>query len=386
MLQEIIGSSRLKKIISQIYEDNYSFSPETGSSQSSGVPCNQDGIMDFTRSYSPVVYSLVFVLALVGNILVLCVLMRYRTSQTGGACTFSLTDTFLLHLAVSDLLLALTLPLFAVQWAHLWLFGVAACKISGALFSLNRYSGILFLACISFDRYLAIVHAVSTGWKRNTCHAQIACALIWTVCFGLSGVDIAFRQVVEVGHSGDHQGLLVCQTVFPHSLVLWQVGMPLVNLVLGFGLPLLVMLYCYIRIFRSLCNASRRQKRKSLHLIVSLVSMFVLCWAPYNSFQLAESLNKLGVISGGCQFGRTVDIGILVSESMGLSHCALNPLLYGFVGVKFRRELTRMCKGLLGQRFYPGMNRWGGQWKTRRTTGSFSSVESENTSHFSVMA
>ncbi|XP_020326692.1 C-X-C chemokine receptor type 3-2 isoform X2 [Oncorhynchus kisutch] len=371
-----------------IYEDNYSFSPETGSSQSSGVPCNQDGIMDFTRSYAPVVYSLVFVLALVGNILVLCVLMRYRTSQTGGACSFSLTDTFLLHLAVSDLLLALTLPLFAVQWSHLWLFGVAACKISGALFSLNRYSGILFLACISFDRYLAIVHAVSTGWKRNTCHAQIACALIWTVCFGLSGVDIAFRQVVEVevGRSGDHQGLLVCQTVFPHSSVQWRVGMPLVNLVLGFGLPLLVMLYCYIRIFRSLCNASRRQKRKSLHLIVSLVSMFVLCWAPYNSFQLAESLKKLGVISGGCQFGRTVDIGILVSESMGLSHCALNPLLYGFVGVKFRRELTRMCKGLLGQRFYPGMNRWGGQRKTRRTTGSFSSVESENTSHFSVMA
>ncbi|CAB1333972.1 unnamed protein product, partial [Coregonus sp. 'balchen'] len=322
-----------------------------GSSQSSGVPCNQDGIMDFTRSYSPVVYSLVFVLALVGNILVLCVVRRYRTSQTGGACSFSLTDTFLLHLAVSDLLLALTLPLFAVQWARQWVFGVAACKISGALFSLNRYSGILFLACISFDRYLAIVHAVSTGWKRNTCHAQIACALIWTVCLGLSGVDIAFRQVVkvEVGRSGDHQGLLVCQTVFTYSSVQWQVGMPLVNLVLGFGLPLLVMLYCYIRIFRSLCNASRRQKRKSLHLIVSLVSMFVLCWAPYNSFQLAESLQKLGVISGGCQFGRTVDIGILVSESMGLSHCALNPLLYGFVGVKFRRELTRMWKGLLGQ-------------------------------------
>uniref|UniRef100_A0A4W5RIS8 Chemokine (C-X-C motif) receptor 3, tandem duplicate 2 n=1 Tax=Hucho hucho TaxID=62062 RepID=A0A4W5RIS8_9TELE len=243
-------------------EDNYSYLSGTGSSQSSGVPCNQDGIMDFTRSYSPVVYSLVFVLALLGNILVLCVLMRYRTSQTGGTCSFSLTDTFLLHLAVSDLLLALTLPLFAVQWARQWVFGVAACKISGALFSLNRYSGILFLACISFDRYLAIVHAVSTGWKRNTCHAQIACGLIWTVCLGLSGVDIAFRQVVEVGRSGDHQGLLVCQTVFPHSSVQWQVGMPLVNLVLGFGLPLLVMLYCYIRIFHSLCNASRRQKRK----------------------------------------------------------------------------------------------------------------------------
>uniref|UniRef100_A0A6Q2XXN8 G-protein coupled receptors family 1 profile domain-containing protein n=1 Tax=Esox lucius TaxID=8010 RepID=A0A6Q2XXN8_ESOLU len=348
-----------------------------------------DGIMDFTRSYSPVVYSLVFVLALVGNVLVLCVVRRYRIAQRGGGCSFSLTDTFLLHLAISDLLLAFMLPLFAFQWAYQWMFGTAVCKISGALISLNRYSGILFLACISFDRYLAIVHAVSNGWKRNTCHAQIACALIWTVCLGLSGVDITFRQVVEVNvgrsrDSGD-QKMWVCQTVFPHSTVQWKAGLPLVNLVLGFGLPLLVMLYCYIRIFRSLCNASRRQKRKSLRLIISLVSVFMVCWAPYNTFNLVESLEKLGVISGGCQFGRTVDIGILVSESLGLSHCALNPLLYGFVGVKFRKELAKMCKGLLGQRFCPGMEGWVGQRKTRRPTGSFSSAESENTSYFSVM-
>lgn len=256
--------------------------------QSNAVPCSQEDIMSFTRSYSPVIYSLVFLLALVGNVLVLCVVRRYRTSSS-GSCSFSLTDTFLLHLAISDLLLAFTLPLFAVQWAHGWVFGQALCKISGALFSLNCYSGILFLACISFDRYLAIVHAVSSGWKRNTCHAQIACVAIWTVCLGLSGVDIAFRQV------SDLEGLQVCQVWFTKSSMQWEVGLQLVNLVLGFGLPLLVMLYCYIRIFRSLCNASRRQKRKSLRLIVSLVSVFVLCWAPYNTFQLVDRLSLIHI-------------------------------------------------------------------------------------------
>lgn len=345
------------------------------------APCSQDGIYSFTRGYAPVVYSLVFVLAVVGNVLVLCVVRRYRKTQSGVACAFTLTDTFLLHLAISDLLLAFTLPLFAVQWAHEWVFGLAVCKISGALFSLNRFSSILFLACISFDRYLAIVHAVSSGWKRNSCHAQIVCALIWTVCLGLSGVDIVFKEVEMVNtlHQG---GQLVCQPWFTKSSIQWHVGLQLVNMVLGFGLPLLVMLYCYIRIFKSLCNATRRQKRKSLRLIISLVSVFVLCWAPYNCFQLADSLQKLGVVSGGCQFGLTLDIGTLVSESVGLSHCALNPLLYGFVGVKFRRELARMCKELLGQRGLLGMEGWG--QRKRRATGSCSSAESENTS-FSVM-
>lgn len=355
--------------------DNFTWSPET--SKSHAVPCLQEDIYGFAQRYSPVVYSLVFILALVGNVLVLCVIRRYRNSQSGGACAFSLTDTFLLHLAISDLLLAFTLPLFAVQWAHQWVFGLAICKISGALFSLNRYSGILFLACISFDRYLAIVHAVSSGWKRHTCHAQIACALIWMGCLGLSGVDIIFKQVAEVNTVG-HEKALLCQVWFTENTTQWQVGLRLLSVVLGFGLPLLIMLYCYIRIFKSLCNATRRQKRKSLRLIISLVSVFVICWAPYNCFQLVDSLHKLGVVEGGCQFGHVVDIGTLITESVGLSHCALNPLLYGFVGVKFRRELARMFKGLLGQRGLMGMDGWK-EMKKRK-----SSTESENTS-YSVM-
>uniref|UniRef100_A0A3Q0RZU2 Chemokine (C-X-C motif) receptor 3, tandem duplicate 2 n=1 Tax=Amphilophus citrinellus TaxID=61819 RepID=A0A3Q0RZU2_AMPCI len=332
------------------------------------APCFQEDIYAFAHKYSPVVFSLVFIFAVIGNVLVLCVIRRYRISQSGGACAFSLTDTFLLHLAISDLLLAFTLPLFAVQWAHHWIFGLAVCKISGALFSLNRYSGILFLACISFDRYLAIVHAVSSGWKRNTCHAQFACAIIWIVCLSLSGIDIYFKQVVTIDIVGQQKGPL-CHEWFTENSLEWKVGLRFVSIVLGFGLPLLIMLYCYIRIFRSLCNASRRQKRKSLRLIISLVSVFVICWAPYNCFQLADSLQKLGLVRESCD--------------LGLLHCALNPLLYGFVGVKFRRELIRMCKGLLGQRSWLAMEGWR-ERRLRKTTGSFSSAESENTS-YSVM-
>ncbi|XP_019751719.1 C-X-C chemokine receptor type 3-2 [Hippocampus comes] len=359
--------------------DNYTLSPET--SKTHAAPCPHEDIYAFARRYLPVVYILVFILAVVGNVLVLCVIRRYRNSHGGGACSFSLTDTFLLHLAISDLLLAFTLPLFSTQWAHQWVFGEAVCKMSGALFSFNRYSGILFLACISFDRYLAIVHAVSSGWKRNTCQAQVACAFIWVGCLGLGGVDIVFKQVSEV-KIDEGRAPLLCQVWFTNNAAQWHAGLQLVSVSLGFGLPLLIMLYCYIRIFRSLCNATRRQKRKSLRLIVSLVSVFVLCWAPYNGFLLADSLQRLEVVAGGCRFGRIVDMGKVITESAGLSHCALNPLLYGFVGVKFRREMARMCKGLLGPKVGLGVEEW--RERKRKTTGSYSSAESENTS-YSVM-
>lgn len=364
----------------QSYEDYENATPSSDSSVM--APCPQQDIYSFAQSFSPVVYVLLFLLAVVGNALVLCVIRRYRSSRRGRGGGFSLTDTFLLHLAVSDLLLALTLPLFAVQWAHQWVFGLSLCKVSGALFSLNRYSGILFLACISFDRYLAIVHAVSSGWKGSARHAQAACALIWAACLALSGVDIVFRQVVDPAPLGHRQGLL-CQVWLTGNTTHWQVSLQMISLVLGFGLPVLVMLYCYVRIFRCLCTASRRQKRRSLHLIVSIVSAFVVCWAPYNCFQLADSLQALGAVAGGCLYGRVLDLGTLVTESLGLAHCALNPLLYGFVGVKFRRELAKMAEELLGRRGVLGLEGWGDR-RLRKTTSSLSSPEMD-TSH-SVMA
>uniref|UniRef100_A0A665WDJ3 Chemokine (C-X-C motif) receptor 3, tandem duplicate 2 n=2 Tax=Echeneis naucrates TaxID=173247 RepID=A0A665WDJ3_ECHNA len=359
------------------YEENYTLSPYT--SMINAAPCPEEDIFGFAQKYSPVVYSLVFLLAVTGNILVLCVIRRYRSHQSSSFCAFSLTDTFLLHLAISDLLLAFTLPLFAVQWAHEWVFGLTVCKISSALFSLNRYSGILFLACISFDRYLAIVHAVRSGWKRSTCHAQIACAFIWVACLGMSMVDITFQEVVST-HTGGNDHTLMCRVWFTENAIQWQVGLRLVSVTLGFGFPLLIMLYCYIRIFKSLCNATRRQKRKSLRLIISLVSVFVICCGPYSCFQLVDSLHRLGLVAGECQVGRVIDIGILITEGVGLWHCALNPLLYGFVGVKFRKELGKMFKELLRQKGWGGME----GWSQRKSRPSYSSSENENTS-YSVM-
>ncbi|XP_076847298.1 C-X-C chemokine receptor type 3-2 [Brachyhypopomus gauderio] len=363
----------------------YSDYPYSVDDDSEVTVCSLKATWQFTQRFIPVAYTVVFVLALVGNVLVLCVVQRYRHNRH-NPCSFSLTDTFLLHLAVSDLLLALTLPFFAIQWIHGWVFGLALCKLAGALFWLNIYCGVLFLACISFDRYLAIVHAVHTSWRRDTCFAQLTCALIWICCLALAGVEIHFRSVQELDGSGVH---LVCRVDFSSgNAERWHFAMQLLNLLLGFGLPLLVMLYCYVRIFRELCHAStRRQKRRSLRLIVSLVVVFVACWAPYNALKMLDSLQMVGLIKNSCGLNRVLDIGILVTESMGLSHCALNPLLYGLVGVKFRHELGLMCKAALGRQGSLMLGGWlRGQGSNRRQTGSFSSADSDNNTYFSVIA
>ncbi|XP_069040767.1 C-X-C chemokine receptor type 3-2 [Lepisosteus oculatus] len=348
------------------------------------APCVRDGTWRFARGFAPPAYGLVFALALLGNALVLAVLWRYRLARR-GPCAFSLTDTFLLHLALADLLLGLTLPLYAAQWAREWTFGRAACKLAGAAFSLNLHSGVLFLACISFDRYLAIVHAARPGWRRRPAHAQLACAGIWAACLGLSLVDVCYREVVPAPSFG---GRLCLRAFHPDSSDRWRLALQALDVALGFAAPLLVMLYCYAQIFRSLCLASRRQRQRSLRLIVSVVAAFLLTWAPYNAFLLADSLLRLELLPASCQLEAVLDVGTLAAESLGLAHCAVNPLLYAFVGVKFRRELGRMCRGALGGRGAGG-RRWGhrgrGGHKSRRVTGSMTSDSETSSTYYSVV-
>lgn len=368
------------------YTDYGDYDENTSSFQddASTAPCSLKETWLFVGRFTPVSYLLVFILALVGNVLVLCVIRRYRQSRH-SPCSFSLTDTFLLHLAISDLLLALTLPFFAVEWINGWIFGWFVCKLAGALFSLNLYCGVLFLACISFDRYLAIVHAINISWRRKTCHAQLACAVIWVTCLGLAIVDVRYRDVQKLHGNGKS----VCQMVFSQETTQqWQIGLQFLSLFLGFVLPLLVMLYCYLRIFKVLCNTTpRRQKRRPLRLIISLVVVFVVSWAPYNILRTTDSLRSLRFFDNTCHLNKVLEVGIVVTESLGLAHCALNPLLYGLVGMKFRRELALMCKTVLGPKVCSGSAGWSHGWGSkRRGTGSFSSVDSENTSYFSAVA
>ncbi|GCC16596.1 hypothetical protein chiPu_0021408, partial [Chiloscyllium punctatum] len=103
-----------------------------------------------------VIYSLVCFLAVTGNVIVMIVLLYNRRAITS-------TDIYLLHLAVADLLFAMTLPFWAVDAVSGWVFGNAMCKIISMLQEINFYSGILLLACISIDRYLVnILHPVPT--------------------------------------------------------------------------------------------------------------------------------------------------------------------------------------------------------------------------------
>ncbi|TEA23948.1 hypothetical protein DBR06_SOUSAS21910026, partial [Sousa chinensis] len=97
----------------------------------------------------PPLYSLVFIFGFVGNILVVLTLINCKKLK-------SMTDIYLLNLAVSDLLFIITIPFWAHYAADQWVFGDITCQFFTGFYFIGFFSGIFFIILLTIDRYLAI--------------------------------------------------------------------------------------------------------------------------------------------------------------------------------------------------------------------------------------
>ncbi|XP_066428459.1 C-X-C chemokine receptor type 3-2-like [Eleutherodactylus coqui] len=300
------------------------------------VPCEPAGT--FLGYFLPAALTIVFLLDLIGNGFVLTILISRRT-------TWHLADHYLFQLALSDLLLGLTLPFWAVQYGYGWSFGQVSCKVVGALFTINMYSSILLLVCISLSRYISIVHAVKFNKKQRPIHAVMICVFVWGLSCFLSWHELYFREVGSL-----LSDKTICFYKFdPENSNSLRIALQLTEFTIAFIVPLIFMLSFYSRIFCTLQGSRLNHSRRSQLVIVALLLVFFFCWAPYKSLQLIDTLQRMGYIARNCRFEEMLDIGLAVTETLGLFHVCINPIIYAFVGVKFRKEIFRLFKRLSGQ-------------------------------------
>ncbi|XP_039700671.1 C-X-C chemokine receptor type 1 [Pteropus medius] len=302
-------------------------------------PCSMD--TEALNKYAVVViYALVFLLSLLGNSLVMLVVLNGRVGR-------SVTDVYLLNLAVADLLFALTLPIWAISKAKGWILGTPLCKIVSFLKEVNFYSGILLLACISVDRYLAIVHATRTLTQKRH-WVKFICLGIWVLSLILSLPPLIVREAYQPPLSN-----LVCYEVMGVNTTRWRMVMRVLPQTFGFLLPLLVMLFCYGFTLRTLFQAHMGQKHRAMRVIFAVVLVFLLCWLPYNLVLVADTFMRLGVIKETCERRNDIGRALDATEILGFLHSCLNPLIYAFIGQKFRHGLLKIMAihGLVSKEF-----------------------------------
>ncbi|XP_056138790.1 LOW QUALITY PROTEIN: lysophosphatidic acid receptor 5b [Lampris incognitus] len=119
------------------------------------------------------IYGCVMLFGLPLNAVSLWILIRHHSIKTPSA-------VFMINLAISDLLLVISLPMRVYFYATgLWPFGVIVCVWFTMLFRNNIRSSAIFITCICVDRLLAVVYPLTTRHLRTTSNASKACIFVW---------------------------------------------------------------------------------------------------------------------------------------------------------------------------------------------------------------
>ncbi|XP_052403683.1 type-1 angiotensin II receptor B [Carassius gibelio] len=301
--------------------------------------CNMTGHHDLIFTFIPIVYSCNFIIGIVGNSLVVAVIYFCLKLK-------NVANIFVLNLALSDLTFLLTLPIWAVNTAtgYKWVFGDFLCKAISGMALLSLYTSIFLLTALSIDRYLAIVHPVKSRRCRTVVYARVTCILVWVVAFLLSLPTAVIRET----HFIQYNNVTVCG-ILDGDLGNVLAALSLMKSVLGFLLPITIILTCYCLIGRSLLKSrdiqrnSRWNGDEVLCMLAAAVLSFFLCWTPHQIFNFLNMLGLLKVITN-CDVIEIIDTVMPFTICIAFFNSCMNPILYGFVGKNFRRNLLKLLK------------------------------------------
>ncbi|XP_014861257.1 PREDICTED: C-C chemokine receptor type 6-like [Poecilia mexicana] len=302
------------------------------------------------------IHSIICAFGLIGNVLVMITYGFYKRTKT-------MTDVYLFNVAVADLLFVVALPLIAHNEQNGWPMGSAACKMLRSAYSINLYSGMLLLACISGDRYVAIVQARRSfgSRSRTVLYGRLICAAVWVSALFLTLPTLIYTELFEEHDPmlfEEHDlmepnSTLTCELTFKSrkTAKLMKVMVPSLQMAVGFFLPLVVMVFCYSSIMCTLLKAHNSQRHKAIRVVWAVVVVFIICHFPYNVTLLIHTVSLFTERS--CEEEKTKLKVLATSRSIAYLHCCLNPILYAFIGVKFRSRFRKILSDLwcFGKRY-----------------------------------
>ncbi|KAJ7993203.1 hypothetical protein DPEC_G00270010 [Dallia pectoralis] len=302
-------------------EDSYEFN---SSEDYDDELCDTSNVVAFGSVVTPAFFSMVITLSLAGNILVLVILAKYENLK-------SLTNVFILNLAISDLVFTFGLPFWASYHISGWTLGQSLCKTVNFVFYSGYYSSILFLTFMTIHRYLAVVHPLSDHDYKRGFNGVTVSLVIWLVSFGAAVPAFVFSSVQSHGF----EKRLYCE----YNNATWSnIGSYQQNLF--FLAAFAVMGFCNLMILAKIFRSRSHMRTRTIKLIFSIVAVFFLGWAPYNVLIFLTSVTE----EMSCESHKMRGYGLSVCRLVAFSHCCLNPVFYAFVGTKFRNHMQRILQ------------------------------------------
>ncbi|XP_065092562.1 somatostatin receptor type 2-like [Ochlerotatus camptorhynchus] len=283
---------------------------------------------------SMILYAVVGLIGLFGNTLVIYVVLRFSKMQT-------VTNMYILNLAVADQCFLIGIP-FLIITMHLgeWTFGNTMCKAYMVSTSITQFTSSIFLFIMSADRYIAVCHPISSPRFRTPLVSKIVSFFAWTTS------ALIMLPVMLYANTVNHEkGKNSCNIVWPSENASGTT-FTLYSLILGFAIPLSLILMFYYLVIRKLrtvgpkskSKEKKRSHRKVTKLVLTVITVYVFCWLPYWISQVALINSPPDI----CKSRLEITVFVLVS-CLGYSNSAMNPILYAFLSDNFKKSFLKAC-------------------------------------------
>ncbi|XP_008053878.1 cholecystokinin receptor type A [Carlito syrichta] len=367
-------------------------------------------------------YSLIFLLSVLGNTLVITVLIRNKRMRT-------VTNIFLLSLAVSDLMLCLFCMPFNLIPNLLkdFIFGSTVCKTTTYFMGTSVSVSTFNLVAISLERYGAICKPLQSRVWQTKSHALKVIAATWCLSFTIMTPYPIYSNLVPFTKN-NNQTANMCRFLLPSDvmqqswhtfLLLILFLIPGIVMMVAYGLISLELYQgikfeasqkksakerkpgggggggggryedgdgCYLqqsqhprrlelrrlsagsvgrvsRVRSSSSAASLMAKKRVIRMLMVIVVLFFLCWMPIfsaNAWRAYDTASAERRLSG-----TPISFILLLSYT---SSC-VNPIIYCFMNRRFRRGFmaTFPCCPSPGP---PGARGDVGEEEEGRTTGA----------------
>ncbi|XP_014165050.1 proteinase-activated receptor 2 [Geospiza fortis] len=291
-----------------------------------------------TTVFIPIVYILVFIIGLPSNAMALWVFF-FRTKKKHPAVIY------MVNLALADLLFVVWFPL-KISY-HLngnnWLFGEGLCKVFVGFFYGNMYCSILFMTCLSVQRYWVVVNPIVNSKKKSEIALGISIAIWILILLG----NIPLYLVNQTAYISN-LNITTCHDVLPENVSAHDMFSYFLSLAIGlFLIPAIITAVAYILMIKtlsaSIIDVSTGKKRKrAIKLILVVLSMYLICFTPSNVLIIVH-YSLLKAYSQSHLY-----VWYITALCLSALNSGIDPFIYYYISKDFRDNLkyALLCRSV----------------------------------------
>ncbi|XP_077093287.1 melanopsin-A [Siphateles boraxobius] len=278
---------------------------------------------------------------MLGNFLVIYAFSRSRTLRTPA-------NLFIINLALTDFLMCVTqAPIFFTTSMHKrWIFGEKGCELyafCGALFGI---CSMITLMVIAVDRYFVITRPLASIGVLSQKRALLILLIAWAYSLGWSlppffGWSAYVPEGLLTSCTWDY--MTFTPSVRAYTMLLFT---------FVFFIPLIVIIYCYFFIFRSIRSTNEAvgkingdNKRDSIKrfqrlknewkmakIALIVILMYVISWSPYSTVALTAFAGYADMLTPYMN-----SVPAVIAKASAIH----NPIIYAITHPKYRLAIAK---------------------------------------------